>query len=54
MGADADITGLLAAMRRGDQAAEADLLRLVYGELRRLARRYLARERSDHTLQPTA
>lgn len=27
---------------------------LVYEELRRLARNYLARERSDHTLQPTA
>ena len=27
---------------------------LVYGELRRLARSYLARERGDHTLQATA
>jgi RNA polymerase sigma-70 factor (ECF subfamily) len=27
---------------------------LVYGELRRLAHSYLRRERSDHTLQPTA
>jgi RNA polymerase sigma factor (TIGR02999 family) len=30
------------------------MLPLVYDELRRLARRYLARERSGHTLQPTA
>ncbi|MEZ5976166.1 MAG: ECF-type sigma factor [Planctomycetota bacterium] len=31
-----------------------DLLALVYDELRALARAYLARERGDHTLQPTA
>jgi RNA polymerase sigma factor (TIGR02999 family) len=30
------------------------LLSLVYDELRRIARQYLRRERSDHTLQPTA
>ena len=35
------------------QAAE-ELLPLVYDELRRLARRYLSRERPDHTLEPTA
>jgi RNA polymerase sigma factor (TIGR02999 family) len=27
---------------------------LIYGELRRVARRYLGRERKNHTLQPTA
>jgi RNA polymerase sigma factor (TIGR02999 family) len=31
-----------------------DLFPLIYGELRRVARRYLGRERSNHTLQPTA
>jgi len=31
-----------------------DLFPLIYGELRRVARRYLDRERKDHTLQPTA
>lgn len=31
-----------------------ELLPLVYDELRKLARGYLRRERSDHTLQPTA
>ncbi|QDV07992.1 RNA polymerase sigma factor [Planctomycetes bacterium Poly30] len=31
-----------------------ELMELVYGELRQLASMYLARERSDHTLQPTA
>jgi len=30
------------------------LLSLVYDELRRIARQYLRKERSDHTLQPTA
>lgn len=32
----------------------ADLLPSVYDELRQLARRYLARERRNHSLQPTA
>jgi RNA polymerase sigma factor (TIGR02999 family) len=31
-----------------------ELLPLIYGELRRVAGRYLGRERSNHTLQPTA
>jgi RNA polymerase sigma factor (TIGR02999 family) len=38
----------------GDGAAMDELLQLVYAELRRLAASYLRRERSDHTLQPTA
>jgi RNA polymerase sigma factor (TIGR02999 family) len=38
-----------------DGPAPADeLFPLIYGELRRVARRYLDRERRDHTLQPTA
>jgi RNA polymerase sigma factor (TIGR02999 family) len=48
------VTQLLRAWTGGsDQALEA-LLPLVEGELRRLARGYLARERKDHTLQTTA
>jgi RNA polymerase sigma-70 factor (ECF subfamily) len=35
-------------------AAAGEVLPLIYGELRRLAHAYLRRERSDHTLQPTA
>src|SRR5678815_4502338 len=31
-----------------------DLFPLMYGELRRVASRYLGRERANHTLQPTA
>ncbi len=38
----------------GDANAPERLMPFVYDELRRLARSYLARERGDHTLQPTA
>src|SRR5215510_2957748 len=31
-----------------------ELRQTMYGELRRVARRYLSRERRNHTLQPTA
>lgn len=42
------------AWGRGDGAARDRLVPLVYAELRRRAVGYLGRERSDHTLQPTA
>jgi RNA polymerase sigma factor (TIGR02999 family) len=48
------ITGLLKAWGGGDHAAFDKLVPLVDAELRRLARRYMARERAGHTLQPTA
>jgi len=51
---DETITGLLHAWGQGDRAAYEELVRLVYGELRRLAQRHLRRERTGHTLQPTA
>jgi RNA polymerase sigma factor (TIGR02999 family) len=39
----------------GERSAGTDrLLELVYGELRRIASRFMSRERADHTLQPTA
>ena len=38
----------------GDEKALAKLLPRVYGELHRIAERYLRHERSDHTLQATA
>ncbi len=50
----ADMTQMLKQWATGDEAASATLMPLVYGELRRLARAYLRREREDHTLQPTA
>lgn len=49
-----EVTTLLARWEEGDRAALAALTALVYSELRRLAARALARERPDHTLQPTA
>jgi RNA polymerase sigma factor (TIGR02999 family) len=48
------ITCLLDRWREGDRQAFEELVPLVYGELRRLARHYLRKERSDHTLQSTA
>jgi len=47
-------TELLLAWGRGEEAALERLMPLVHSELHRLARRYMARERPDHTLQPTA
>jgi RNA polymerase sigma factor (TIGR02999 family) len=52
--AKGEVTELLMRFREGDREAEAQLIPLVYNELRRLASRYLNRERGDHTLQPTA
>jgi len=49
-----DVTLLLSKSAAGDQKAAAELVPLVYKELRRLAARHLARERPDHTLQATA
>ena len=48
------VTQLLEKWSNGDRAALDELMPLVYDELRRLAGGYLRRERSDHTLQPTA
>jgi RNA polymerase sigma factor (TIGR02999 family) len=48
------ITGLLLKWSDGDPAAIERLMPLVYDELRRLAVRFLRRERANHTLQPTA
>jgi RNA polymerase sigma factor (TIGR02999 family) len=54
VGTPGQITVLLRASAGGNPAAEDELLPLVYGELRRRAASYMRRERSDHTLQPTA
>lgn len=48
------VTQLLLAWSDGDQNALEELLPLVYDELHRMARNYMRRERSNHTLQPTA
>src|SRR5262245_55684933 len=49
-----DVTRLLSAINQGDRRAAAELLPLVYQELRRLARARMAQERAGHTLQATA
>lgn len=49
-----DVTVLLAELTKGNERAASRLVPLVYNELRRLAGGYMRRERSDHTLQPTA
>jgi RNA polymerase sigma factor (TIGR02999 family) len=50
----ADVTRLLDAAAAGDPKAAAELLPLVYDELRLLAAARMASEAPDHTLQPTA
>jgi len=49
-----EITGLLIAWKNGDAGALDRLVPIVYGELHRMAERYLRNERPGHTLQPTA
>ena len=49
-----DVTVLLHSLSAGDAAAQADLFRAVYDELRRMARAARRREREGHTLATTA
>ena len=49
-----DAATLLSELDVGNDKAVADLVVLLYSELRRLASHYLRGERSDHTLQTTA
>ncbi len=49
-----DVTHLLAAIEGGNPHAAAQLLPLVYDELRRLAAQRLAQEKPGQTLQATA
>jgi RNA polymerase sigma-70 factor, ECF subfamily len=49
-----EITQLLRAVRAGNGEVADRLASLVYRELRRVAARYMAREKPGHTLQPTA
>lgn len=51
---DYDITELLVACSRGESDAMDRLIPLVYDDLREIARRRLAGERADHTLNTTA
>jgi RNA polymerase sigma factor (TIGR02999 family) len=48
------VTLLLGKLKQGSKEAEAELIPLVYKELRRIAGYYMRDERAGHTLQPTA
>lgn len=48
-----DVTGLLQVWSDGDERAFDRLIPLVYGELHRMAHRYIARERGDQSMQAT-
>ncbi|MCA9206477.1 MAG: RNA polymerase subunit sigma, partial [Planctomycetales bacterium] len=48
------ISKLMANAERGDPRASAELLPLVYDQLRAIAAQRMQLERPDHTLQPTA
>lgn len=49
-----NVTQLLHEWQSGNEHALDQLLPLIYDDLRRLARHFMRRERSEHTLQPTA
>jgi RNA polymerase sigma factor (TIGR02999 family) len=49
-----EVTTILSAIEAGDPRAAADLLPLVYDELRKIAAARLAAEKPGQTLQPTA
>src|SRR3954470_14471886 len=51
---DARVSAVLQAAQAADRQAAADLMPLVYAELRELARARLARESPGQTLTPTA
>ena len=49
-----EVTRILDRAQQGDPKAAAELLPLVYEELRRIAAAKMAHEQAGHTLQPTA
>jgi RNA polymerase sigma-70 factor, ECF subfamily len=49
-----EFTLILGRARAGDEQARGDLIAMMYDELRRVASRMMRRERTEHTLSPTA
>lgn len=49
-----DLTLILGRARAGDEGARGEVIAVVYEQLRQVAARLMHRERSDHTLSPTA
>lgn len=54
MSAARSISWLLERVDEGQRASLTQVFPLIYEDLRRVAQRYMAREQSSHTLQPTA
>jgi RNA polymerase sigma factor (TIGR02999 family) len=50
----AQVTRLLQRLREGEPGALDELMPIMYAELHRIARSFMSRQRSGHTLQPTA
>lgn len=53
-GEQGEVTRLLESWRKGDPGAFDQLIPVVYDQLHRIALGLMRRERTDHTLQPTA
>jgi RNA polymerase sigma factor (TIGR02999 family) len=51
---EVDVTELLADWSKGNEVARGQLIEIVYGELKRLAKAYLRRERPNHSVAATA
>lgn len=49
-----DVTEMLFQLSEGNKDVVNDIFPLIYAELKKIAGNYLARERVNHTLQPTA
>ncbi len=49
-----DLTLILGKARAGDEGARGELITLIYDQLRHVASGLMRRERTDHTLSPTA
>ena len=49
-----NVTGLLRALSAGDREALAQLVAILYQDLRRIAYGYMGREREGHTLSKRA
>ena len=49
-----ELTLILGKVRAGDKGARSKLIALIYNQLRQIASSLMRRERTDHTLSPTA
>ena len=54
MSSTSDVTALLVAWAQGNQAAQSELMEVVYAELKRLAKAYLRREYANRSFAATA